>query len=47
MIKIKEDLSGKINVISPVKEENHEEAKYPITIKSKYIQHSLFVVQKI
>ncbi|MER5176720.1 MAG: hypothetical protein ABJB76_00135 [Candidatus Nitrosocosmicus sp.] len=46
MIKIKEDPSGKINLTSSVKEEEQEESKYPIIIKSTPIRHSLFVIRK-
>ncbi len=47
MIKIKEDLTGKINLNSPIKEEIQEQTEYPIIIKSISIKHSLFVLRKV
>jgi hypothetical protein len=47
LIKIKEELSGKVNLTSSIKEEIQEETEYPITIKSKTIKHSLFVLRKV
>jgi hypothetical protein len=47
LIKIREDPSGKINVTSPFKDEIQEETEYPLTIRSKSIKHSLFVLRKV
>jgi hypothetical protein len=47
LIKIKEDLLGKVKLSSSIKEEDQEETEYPITIKSKTIRHSLFVLRKV
>jgi hypothetical protein len=46
LIKIKEESSGKINIISSDKEEAQEQTKYPIIIKSKSIRHAFFVMRK-
>ena len=46
MIKIKEDLSGKIIIFSSDKEAQQEQMKYPVIIKPKSIQHAFFVMRK-
>ena len=46
LIKIKEDLSGKIIIFSSDKEAQQEQMKYPVIIKPKSIQHAFFVMRK-
>jgi hypothetical protein len=46
LIKIKEDLSGKIIIFSSDKEAQQEQMKYPVIIKSQSIQHAFFVMRK-
>jgi len=46
LIKIKEDSSGKISLISADKGEQQEQIKYPVIIKSKSIRHAFFVIEK-
>ena len=46
LIKIKEDLSGKIIILSSDKEVQQEQIKYPVIIKSKSIQHAFIVIRK-
>ena len=46
MIKIKEDSSGNISILSADKEEQQEQVKYPVIIRSKSIGHAFFVIKK-
>ena len=46
LIKIKENSSGKISVISSDKEEQQENMEFPVIIKSKSIRHAFFVIKK-
>ena len=46
MIKIKEDSTGKISILSADKEEQQAQVKYPVILKSKSIGHDFFVIKK-
>jgi hypothetical protein len=46
LIKIKEDSSGKVSLISSDKGEEQQDTKYPISIRAKPIRHAFFVIKK-